>query len=665
VQFRGPVVDGPGDDIQLIELGPVREQALVFVTDGAGREYLLGQATSGDVGGGVDPTLIGFDIAGIAWPFEPRAMRILGLDTGGMAPGFDIANVRARISGDCGNIACNPIPVDGAGNVSLDAKLQWSPGGSSQKHVVYFGGDLTDVDANAAPAGQFPQPQDANSFDPCDLEMGKTYYWRIDEANGADVQPGEIWSFTTTGHIVLDDFEQYNNLGPSNPESNRVYDTWKNADVYLWTENAHGCSKKVMGFYYWYYQTTKYSEAIRTFSPAQDWKTTGAVSLELLFSGLPHNDRAQMYIALNDGSSEIVIPYNSDANDLKNESWQPWRIDLEDITAVDLSHVTSISIGFCAEISNPYSSGGGTIYFDDVILYPTRCIEDNRLETDLNCDCLVNFTDLEEMAGSWLENGRNIYPAVAPNEPVAWYRFDGDARDSAGNAHGQPRGNPTYSQGIYDRAIRFDGYQDSVEISDAINLFSKTSNGITIAFWQFGDESPHHTDTVCCSNYTYGSENPAIAVNLGCWRRPGRYNWDCGQPWSFDSRLSGNHHYGSEWSGRWNHWAFTKDARTGEMEIFLNGRLYNSRTGAKTPISEVNSFEIGSGWYSGYDGLIDDFRIYDYALTGPEIVHSATYGTGLFDLPLLLPADLNNDNRIDFTDFAVLADNWLEVRLWP
>ncbi|MHC4629442.1 MAG: hypothetical protein ACYTDV_20905, partial [Planctomycetota bacterium] len=102
VQFRGPIVDGPGDDIVLIEVGPVSEQALVFVTDGADDEYLLSIAEAGSVGAGVDPTEIGFDIAGLDLPFAPRAVRILGLDHGGEAPGFDVANIRARISNDCG-----------------------------------------------------------------------------------------------------------------------------------------------------------------------------------------------------------------------------------------------------------------------------------------------------------------------------------------------------------------------------------------------------------------------------------------------------------------------------------------------------------------------------------------------------------------------------------
>jgi hypothetical protein len=101
------------------------------------------------------------------------------------------------------------------------------------------------------------------------------------------------------------------------------------------------------------------------------------------------------------------------------------------------------------------------------------------------------------------------------------------------------------------------------------------------------------------------------------------------------------------------------------MQIFLNGVLYDSLTGAESPISGITSFEIGSGWYGGYDGLIDDFRIYDYALTQPEIAYVATNGTGIFDQTLLTPADLNGDNQINFADFAVLAEHWLENQIWP
>jgi hypothetical protein len=661
LQFRGQIVDGPGDDIKLIEIGPVREQALIFLTDGARQEYLLGMAMSGGAGGGVDPTEIGFDISGIELPFEPRAVRILGLDNGGRAPGFDIASIQARIRTDCGDAACNPVPVDGAKSVPTDAVLSFSPAQNAEKHKLYLSTDFTAVASGQAIVSE--QPQDTNTFDPGGLELSTTYYWRIDEVDGQNANPGEVWSFTTKNHLIIDDFEQYNSLPLSDPNSNRLSNTWTEPLVYIWGEETHGCSTKSMGFSYWYDRSTEYSEVARTFSPAQNWTATGAKVLELYFYGMPYNTVSQMYLVLNDGSSEIVLPYAADDTDITMETWLPWRIELDELQDIDLSHIAGLALGFCAQAG--IFSGGGTVYFDDISLYSPRCLEENIPVGDFNGDCLVNFKDLNEMTHSWLDTGYNVYPVTAPNAPVAWYKFDGDANDSAGVADGQTRGDPSYTQGVYGQAISFDGLEDAVEIADAAAVFSKISTAITITFWQYGADSPYHTDTLCCSNYTYGEDNPAIAVNLGCWRRPGKYFWDCGRPWSFENQLSGNHRYASEWMGRWNHWALTKNAEAGTLQIYLNGVLYNSLAGTNSLISGITSFEIGNGWYGGYDGLIDDFRIYNYALTGPEIAYVATNGTGVFEQTLMTPADLNGDNKIDFADFALLAEHWLENQIWP
>ncbi len=674
LKFRGKIVDGPGDDIFLIELDAVDEQAFVFITDGSDREYLLGYALVPDIGF-YEQTEIGFDIAGISLPFVPSTIRIVGLDLRGGSPGFDLANVRARINADCGYTACNPTPPDGVKNVPLNTVLKWSPGRSAEKHIVYIGTALTDVDESATPVSVPPQPQDANSFTPPALELSKTYYWRLDELNDADVNSprmGDIWKFTTADYLVVDNFESYDS-------SKKIYHTWTQIDqAYIYLSKkpkpVYKC-RQSMAFRY-YYDPVFFSEAAYTFSSPQDWASAGIASLELFFYGQVDNDtNTQMYIALSDGDVNKVVPYDGDVNDISSETWQPWRIDLQNLD-LNFSNIESISIGFRNHPPESPGLGIGTVFFDDIRLYPSRCLQENKPDADFDGDCAVDFQDLQDLANTWLDKGYKIYPAAAPKAPVAWYKFDGSADDSAGSAHGQIHGSPAYIEGVYGRAISFDGYKDSVEITDAPFLFARIRTAITIAFWQYGTDSIHHTDTLCCSNYAYNIYDPTIAINLGCWYNPrrlasqgrssgGKYNWDCGSPWSFDSRLSGSHKYKTEWSGRWNHWAFTKDAGTGKMQIFLNGLLYDSRTGANSIISAITSFEIGSGWYGGYDGLIDDFRIYDYTLSQAEIVYVATNGTGIFDLPLLLPADLNSDNRIDFKDFALLADNWLDNHLWP
>jgi RNA polymerase sigma-70 factor (ECF subfamily) len=96
LKFRGKIVDGPGYDILLIEWDANGEQAGVFITDGAGNEYLLGMAIAG-TSGQPSRTEIGFDISGISLPFVPCAVRIVGIREGGRTLGFDLSSVRARI----------------------------------------------------------------------------------------------------------------------------------------------------------------------------------------------------------------------------------------------------------------------------------------------------------------------------------------------------------------------------------------------------------------------------------------------------------------------------------------------------------------------------------------------------------------------------------------
>ncbi len=95
-------------------------------------------------------------------------------------------------------------PTDGETDVYRDTILSWVPGLYADTHDVYLGTVFEDVN-NASrnnPLGVLvSQGQDANTYDPpAHLELGQTYYWRIDEVNGPPdytVFKGDVWSFTT------------------------------------------------------------------------------------------------------------------------------------------------------------------------------------------------------------------------------------------------------------------------------------------------------------------------------------------------------------------------------------------------------------------------------------------------------------------------------------
>jgi len=99
--------------------------------------------------------------------------------------------------------ATGPVPSDLATDVRRETSLSWTPGPSATAHDVYFGTSQADV-AEAIrtdPRGVLvSQAQNANNYQPSPrLELGTTYYWRIDEvaADNKTVFQGDVWSFTS------------------------------------------------------------------------------------------------------------------------------------------------------------------------------------------------------------------------------------------------------------------------------------------------------------------------------------------------------------------------------------------------------------------------------------------------------------------------------------
>jgi len=124
---------------------------------------------------------------------------------------------RALSQADLQNLARRPVayapnPADQATHIGIHTALSWSPGAETAEQNVYFGGNFDDVNnaTYAQPCGVYITTLGAESnsiarsvFHPADeLEMDKTYYWRIDAVNDLTspfLWKGEVWSFTVIG----------------------------------------------------------------------------------------------------------------------------------------------------------------------------------------------------------------------------------------------------------------------------------------------------------------------------------------------------------------------------------------------------------------------------------------------------------------------------------
>lgn len=112
--------------------------------------------------------------------------------------------------------ASNPRPANNSTDRDTALTIYWDPGLHSESHELYFGTSpiLTEND--------FVISQGRLSYKLSGLELGTTYYWRVDEVNTTGKTKGAVWKFTTILPSNVDE-EKYNGFVPAvfpNPVSN-------------------------------------------------------------------------------------------------------------------------------------------------------------------------------------------------------------------------------------------------------------------------------------------------------------------------------------------------------------------------------------------------------------------------------------------------------------
>ncbi len=263
--------------------------------------------------------------------------------------------------------ARKPTPDLGATDVDVDVVLGWRAGREAVTHDVYLSDSWEAViDGTAAVISEA-------SYGPLSLDLGTTYYWRVDEVNEAETTAtwqGELWDFRTQEYLVVDDFESYNDLDPTDPASKRIFNVW--IDGYDIPTNGSlvgyevppfcertivRSGKQSMPLSYSNTAGAAYSEAERTFAAAQNWTEAGATTFVLYFHGTEGNT-GQLYVKV----SGSTVVYDGDAGDIAKVQWQQWNIDLASLGA-GLQNVTKLSIGIDG------NGASGTLYFDDIRLY--------------------------------------------------------------------------------------------------------------------------------------------------------------------------------------------------------------------------------------------------------------------------------------------------------
>ncbi len=92
--------------------------------------------------------------------------------------------------------ASRPVPPDGANKVKHDADLMWLPGYKAASYDIYFATKKEGIEGADKRSSSYRGNQKNNIFSPSALEIGKTYYWRVDSVIGEKIIQGDVWNFT-------------------------------------------------------------------------------------------------------------------------------------------------------------------------------------------------------------------------------------------------------------------------------------------------------------------------------------------------------------------------------------------------------------------------------------------------------------------------------------
>ena len=269
----------------------------------------------------------------------------------------------------------NPQPANDAVNVQMNATLNWTAADNAASHELYFGtgADAVKNATTASPEYVGPKALGSESYDPGKLAWDAAYHWRVDEVYPAETVKGLVWSFTIADFILVDDFEPYNDIDPSELGSNTIYVSW--ADGFGIPTNGALTSNDFPPFAeqttvhgglqsmpYRYDTNLMISESILTLVYPKDWTAEGVTKLSLWFRGASGNAPERMFVALGN-----AVIYHDDPAATQITGWNEWVIDLTEFAGVDLTNVNTITIGFGTK-NAPAAGGSGQMYFDDIRL---------------------------------------------------------------------------------------------------------------------------------------------------------------------------------------------------------------------------------------------------------------------------------------------------------
>ncbi len=571
------------------------------------------------------------------------------------------------------NIAWN---IDPIGSVDkLQFWITWNPGDNVQEtdeHYVYFSDDPQLVE-NGDPS-VLTVRDTPNLWTPR-LEYGKTYYLRIDQVNTAHPDSpwaGPVYQIQTIGYLPIDNMEAYNTGG------NLITSAWSDeggGTLALDTDIVLADQSMKLDYDN---TSTGYSEAVLTLDALINGTADSLDSLGISFWGDSLNDVDDMYLAVWDPNSgnTAVVYFDGDISELTDEVWHEWNIDYADLTAqgIYLHELSNIAVGFGQRGSSTPTGKTGTVYIDNIYLYPERSA---IIPADVTANGIINMGDVALLGTQWLNSFEHVTAVPVASSPILYYPFDETsgfyAIDQANidslncdsyitdfsSSHWKPE------EGKVNGCLKFEDNFGLRMQCDGDLFNTHVSTGLTISVWLMGDAAsqPFNKGFIFAgglgSDVRLGFRCPDLAQGGG----------ETANMWKVNS----NNYLrspitASDYESQWVHYAVTYSydgVNPGSMKTYKNGILIGEME-IEEELSDLDEFAIGirhNADNSEYAGKLDEFRVYNVELSQAEILTLA--GLSEVDQPFLDPVDVDGDQTVNEVDLLEIMKSWLLEPVFP
>jgi hypothetical protein len=556
------------------------------------------------------------------------------------------------------------------------------------------------------------------------LDVGRNYYWRIDEHTASEIITGHVWRFRIGEFLIVDDMESYD--ATTNLIGYTWEDTWVNgsgAEVFLTYNDPNHMRGPDSQSMQLDYDNPKSGSACDSSyidaNPADlgigtDWTIGGVKSITLFWLGDPCNviptptdyNAVRLWMELEDTSNNSYLAKYGDLGDwpgnIQVAEWHQWDISLEDFNSagVNLSSVERVTIGIGGTAYTGQSrESEGTIWIDDIRVYPPRCFPERAHAVgNLNDDCDVGGFDLEIMANEWLKSGEWVEAIIPADPPEVWYRFDYGSDPTLVKNDGSwgsqydiaisdpPEADePVWTTDVApvldpcdpNHALDFDGEDDYLNVPNSPSTNFAGTENMTITTWIKGTAAAWTHLVVSAKvpeDIEDGADRHATGLGIGGSDGQFMYFWN-NYEWWWDPGFMIEDEV-------WTFMAIAVEPTKATAYVYDGNDI-------GLAINEVEhgpleDFDIGcwsviaqdAGDAGYFDGVMDDVRLYNRTLTTGEVMGIAGV-EGFVYLPLDSVADLvvgiqdpNDpnapvDDQVDFRDYAILGDNWLTEWLWP